>query len=149
MRRTGPEIACGVVAPGVSLLSMMDGGTDQGKNAGGGNNRREVRAIIGTGAVLAGLFIAQMGLFVTQIGWLRDDLRHDMAELRRDFGRHMDRLETRMDRLEIRMDRMETRMDGFEKRMDSFDVRLARIEERLDIGPVPAAAGPALAQDEL
>ena len=142
MRRTGPEIACGVLAPGVSLLSMMEGGKDQGKNAGDAGNRREVRAIIGTGLVLAGLFIAQMGLFVTQIGWLRDDLRHDMAELRRDFGRHMDRLDMRMDRLEIRMDRMETRMDG-------FDVRLARIEERLDIGPVPAAAGPALAQDEL
>ena len=43
-----------------------------------------------------------------------------MAELRRGFGRRMDRLEMRM---------------------DGFDVRLARIEERLDMGPAPAATG--------
>ena len=89
-----------------------------------------ITAIVGTGAVLAGLLLTQIAGVNARIDNVNariDDVNTRIG----DVNTRMGDMNARMGDMNTRMDRIELRLDGFDERLRSVEVAFGKVDQRL------------------
>ena len=91
----------------------------------GGRMSSDIKWVIGTGVVLAGLL---GGLLSAQIQGLRTDLNTRIDNLGTSLNTRIDDLNAS---LSGRMDRLGSRLDGLDERLRNVEIAVGKLDQRL------------------